>query len=116
VQRRASNTGIVMVVGRKIALGRLYRHRTLTVNVSDTTLAIELDEGEVKVVRRTNRQPVRMPRRRRMGGRTTRVGAAGPKVCRAKRWRGDRPKADVAPRNTQTKPRFSVRHACHRVD
>jgi transposase InsO family protein len=59
VQRRASNTGVVMVVGQKIALGRLYRHRTLTVNVSDTTLAIELDDGDVKVVRRTNNQPVR---------------------------------------------------------
>jgi hypothetical protein len=59
VQRRASNSGVIMVVGQKIALGRLYRHRTLTVNVSDTTLAIELDDDEVKVVRRTNSQPVR---------------------------------------------------------
>jgi hypothetical protein len=59
VQRRASNTGIVMVAGQKIALGRLHRHRTLTVTVSDTTLANELDDGDGKVVRRTNSQPVR---------------------------------------------------------
>ena len=48
-----------MVAGQKIALGRLHRHRTVTVTVSDTTLAIELDDGDVKVVRRTNSQPVR---------------------------------------------------------
>jgi hypothetical protein len=48
VQRRASNTGVVMVAGQKIALGRLHRHRTVTVTVSDTTLAIELDDGDVK--------------------------------------------------------------------
>jgi hypothetical protein len=59
VQRRASNTGIVMVAGQKIALGRLHRHRTVTVTVSDTTLAIDLDDGDVKVVRRINSQPVR---------------------------------------------------------
>ena len=59
VQRRASNTGIVMVAGQKIALGRLHRHRTLTVTVSDTTIAVDLGDGDVKVVRRTNNQPVR---------------------------------------------------------
>ena len=59
MQRRASNTGDVMVAGQKIALGRPHRHRTVTVTVSDTTLAIDLDDGDVKVVRRTNSQPVR---------------------------------------------------------
>jgi hypothetical protein len=58
-QRRASNTGIIMVAGQKIALGRLHRHRTLTVTVSDTTIAIDLGDGDVKVVQRTNSQPVR---------------------------------------------------------
>ena len=58
-QRRASNTGIIMVAGQKIALGRLHRHRTLTVTVSDTTIAVDLGDGDVKVVRRTNSQPVR---------------------------------------------------------
>jgi hypothetical protein len=59
VQRRASNTGDVPVAGQKIVLGRLHRHRTLTVNASDFTLAIELDDGEVKVVRRTTCRPIR---------------------------------------------------------
>jgi hypothetical protein len=35
------------------------RHRTLTVIVSDTTLTVDLGDGDVKVVRRTNSQPVR---------------------------------------------------------
>ena len=59
VQRRASNTGIIMVAGQKIPLGRLHRHRTLTVTVSDTTIAVDLGDGDVKVVRRTTSQPVR---------------------------------------------------------
>ena len=46
VQRRASNTGVIMVCGQKVALGRDQRHRTLTVHVSDTTLAIEVTTGK----------------------------------------------------------------------
>lgn len=48
-----------MVAGQKIALGRLHRHRMLTVTISDTTIAVDLEDGDVKVVRRTNSQPVR---------------------------------------------------------
>ena len=48
-----------MVAGQKIALGRLHRHRTLTVTVSETTLAVDLGDGDVKVVRPTTTQPVR---------------------------------------------------------
>jgi hypothetical protein len=59
VQRRASNTGVIMVCGQKIALGRDQRHRTLTVHVSETTLAIEVDDGETRIVRRTTTLPVR---------------------------------------------------------
>jgi hypothetical protein len=59
VQRRASNTGVIMVVGQKVALGRLHQHQTVAVLVSDTTLAIELPDGDVKEVRRTTTQPVR---------------------------------------------------------
>jgi transposase InsO family protein len=59
VQRRASNSGIVMVVGQKIALGRIHAYRTVTIAVSETTLAIELDDGETKVVRRTTTQAIR---------------------------------------------------------
>jgi len=59
VQRRASNTGVIMVAGQKVALGRVHKSQTVTVLVSETTLAIELDDQEVRVVRRTTTQPVR---------------------------------------------------------
>lgn len=53
VQRRASNTGVIMVGGQKAAPGRAHRHQTVTVFVFEATLAIELDDGETRVVRRT---------------------------------------------------------------
>ncbi|WP_174361707.1 hypothetical protein [Micromonospora aurantiaca (nom. illeg.)] len=59
VQRRASNSGIIMVAGQKVALGRLHRHQTVTVTVSETTLAIELTDDDTKVIRRSTTQPVR---------------------------------------------------------
>jgi hypothetical protein len=59
VQRRASNTGIVMVCGQKVALGRAHKHRTVTIAVSETTLAIELEDGEVRMIRRTTTLAVR---------------------------------------------------------
>ena len=59
VQRRASNTGVIMVVGQKIALGRIHKHQTVAVLVSDTTLAVEFADGDVRVIRRTTTQPVR---------------------------------------------------------
>ena len=59
MQRRASNTGVVMVCGQKVALGRVHQHQTVTISVSDTTLAIELDDGQTRIVRRTTTLPVR---------------------------------------------------------
>jgi hypothetical protein len=59
VQRRASATGVIVVCGQKIALGRAHAGQTLTVAVSDTTLAIELDDAETRIVRRTTTTPVR---------------------------------------------------------
>jgi hypothetical protein len=59
VARRASNTGVIMVAGQKIALGREHKHRTVTVHVSDTTVAIELPDADERIVRRTTTQPVR---------------------------------------------------------
>jgi transposase InsO family protein len=59
VQRRASATGIIMICGQKIALGRTHAGHTVTVAVSDTTLAIEFDDAETRVVRRTTTTPVR---------------------------------------------------------
>jgi hypothetical protein len=59
VQRRASNTGVIMVAGQKVALGRGLAHQNLTVHVSETTLAIELPDSETKIVRRINSNAVR---------------------------------------------------------
>ena len=59
VQRRASNTGVIMVVGQKVALGRSCAGQTVTVLVSDTTLAVEFADGDARVIRRTTTQPVR---------------------------------------------------------
>lgn len=59
VQRRASNTGVLMVAGQKIAIGRQFKHQTVTVHVSETTLAIDLPDADTMVVRRTTDQPVR---------------------------------------------------------
>jgi transposase InsO family protein len=59
VQRRASATGLIVVCGQKIALGRAHAGQTLAIAVSDTTLAIELDDAETRVVRRTTTTPVR---------------------------------------------------------
>ena len=71
VQRRASNTGVIMVAGQKVALGRVHRHQTVTVLVSETTLAVGLDDGEERVIRRTTSQPVRS-----IKGQRTRAGRA----------------------------------------
>lgn len=58
VQRRASNTGVIMVAGQKIALGRGYAGRVLTLHVAETTIAVEID-GDVRIVSRTTSHPVR---------------------------------------------------------
>ena len=58
VQRRASNSGIVMVCGQKIALGRTHAHQTVTIHVAETTLAIEVDD-ETRIVARTTTTAVR---------------------------------------------------------
>ena len=50
VQRRASATGVIVLAGQKIALGRVHQHQAVTVHVSETTLAIELDDGGTRVV------------------------------------------------------------------
>jgi hypothetical protein len=58
VQRLASNSGIVMVVGQKVALGRIHARKTVTIEVSADMLHIECDDG-VHAVRRTTELPVR---------------------------------------------------------
>uniref|UniRef100_UPI003B3ACB10 integrase core domain-containing protein n=1 Tax=Nakamurella sp. TaxID=1869182 RepID=UPI003B3ACB10 len=59
VQRRVSSTGVITVCRQAVSLGRTHQHQTVTVHVSDTTLAIELDDGETRVIRRTTTIPVR---------------------------------------------------------
>ena len=58
VQRRASNTGIIMVAGQKIALGRIHAGQVVTAHVAAETVTIDLGE-DTKTVRRTTTQPVR---------------------------------------------------------
>ena len=48
-----------MVVGQRVALGRVHAYRTVTIAVSEATLAIEFDDGETRVVRRSTIQAVR---------------------------------------------------------
>jgi transposase InsO family protein len=59
VQRRASNTGVVVVCGQKVALGRAHQHQTVKIHVAETSLAIELDDQETRIVRRITTLPVR---------------------------------------------------------
>ena len=59
MQRRASATGVILVAGQKIALGRSHAGQTVTVMVSGTTLAIEFTDGDTRIIRRTTTQPVR---------------------------------------------------------
>jgi transposase InsO family protein len=57
VQRLADHTGVVSVCGQRVGLGRAYARRTLAILVSDTTLAIELGDGDSHIVRRTTTVP-----------------------------------------------------------
>ncbi|MET7401536.1 hypothetical protein ABZS66_49450 [Dactylosporangium sp. NPDC005572] len=56
VLRRASNSGVVMVVGQKVALGRIHAGKTIA--ITDTQLAIHCDDG-TRTIRRTTDHPVR---------------------------------------------------------
>jgi hypothetical protein len=48
-----------MVAGQKAAPGRCHAGQTVTVLVSDTTLAIEFTDGDTRFIRRTTTQPAR---------------------------------------------------------
>lgn len=58
VQRRASNSGVIMVAGQKISLGRPHARQTVSVEVGTSEFRIEVD-GTVRAVRRQTDQPVR---------------------------------------------------------
>ena len=53
VQRQASNTGVIMVAGQKVALGRIHAHTVVTVYLADTTLTIEAGDDTRTVARTT---------------------------------------------------------------
>ncbi|WP_410050391.1 IS481 family transposase [Actinomadura sp. HBU206391] len=59
VQRRASATGVIVVCGQKVSVGRLHAGQIATVQVTDTTLTIELAGDDTRTVRRTTTTPVR---------------------------------------------------------
>jgi transposase InsO family protein len=59
VQRVASNTGVIMVAGQKIALGRIHARQIVTVHVAAETITIDLASDDTRTVRRTTTQPVR---------------------------------------------------------
>jgi transposase InsO family protein len=59
VQRRASNTGVIMVAGQKIALGRIHTGQVVTVHVAEHTVTIDLAGEDTRTIRRTTTQPVR---------------------------------------------------------
>jgi transposase InsO family protein len=58
VQRRVSATGVVMVTGQVIALGRVHAGKTVTIHVHDTHLIAECDDGP-RTIKRTTDKPVR---------------------------------------------------------
>jgi transposase InsO family protein len=53
VQRLADPTGTICVAKQRIGCGRVFARQTLTVHVSDTTITIELGDGDNHIVRRT---------------------------------------------------------------
>ena len=48
---------MITVCRQRVALGRVHAGRTVTVHVSEHTLAVELD-GETRTIRRTTNRPV----------------------------------------------------------
>jgi hypothetical protein len=59
IQRRASDTGVIVVAGQKVALGRTHRGQEVKILVSETTLTIHLLGQDVRTIRRTTTQPIR---------------------------------------------------------
>ncbi len=59
VQRRASNTGVIMIVGQKSALGRNHAGQIVTVHVAEHTVTIDLGGDDTHASLRTTTQAVR---------------------------------------------------------
>ena len=58
MQRRVSATGVVMVTGQVIALGRVHAGKTVTIHVHDNHLIADRDDGP-RTIKRTTDKPVR---------------------------------------------------------
>ena len=81
VQRRVSANGRITVCRQTVALGRVHAGRMVSVHVSEHTLAIELDDGETRTIRRTTDRPVfaikgSRPRQPRAGATSTELSAS----------------------------------------
>jgi hypothetical protein len=59
IQRRASDTGVIVVAGQKVSLGRTHRGQEVEILVSETTLTIHIADHDVRTIRRTTTQPIR---------------------------------------------------------
>ncbi|MGC4959793.1 IS481 family transposase [Actinomadura citrea] len=59
VQRRASATGVFMVCGQRVSLGRVHAGQIVTVHVTDTTLTLQVAGQDLGTIRRTTTTPVR---------------------------------------------------------
>jgi hypothetical protein len=59
VQRRPSATGVILVTGQKLSLGRSHAHTIVTVHVAEHTLTVEFPDGDQRTFTRTSTQPVR---------------------------------------------------------
>jgi hypothetical protein len=59
VQRRVSTTGVIMVAGQVVSVGRGHGGTIVTVHVAEHTLTIDLDDGGQRTITRTTSKPVR---------------------------------------------------------
>jgi hypothetical protein len=53
------NTGVIMIAGQKIALGRIHARRIVTVHVTTDVITIDLGGDDTRAVRQITTQPVR---------------------------------------------------------
>jgi hypothetical protein len=59
VQRRASATGTIMIAGQGITIGRPHAGRVITAHVAQTTISIDLGDGQTTLIPRTTNTPIR---------------------------------------------------------
>jgi hypothetical protein len=59
VQRRPSATGVILVAGQKLALGRTHAHTVVTVHVAEHTMTVEFPDGAQRTFTRTTTRPIR---------------------------------------------------------